>query len=241
MEDPPAMKSVPCLSPNRISRLHLPARLTLLAGVFGCLCPITLPAQTVTFTGKTPAVDFGEANVCKPGETNPSPCSLTITLSYKVTASGTLGATKVVTQGDANLDFTLASSSTCAGNVIQGNTCIVKVKFAPKFPGWRPGAVLLTDAGGSVVAKTFVNGYGTGAQIGFASTTMVPIPFTGLELGSSPPFCDNYSVDGAGNIYAVCNNPTDNPYPGATLVVELPADGSPQITLPFSGLVQGEG
>jgi len=235
------MKPLPWLSCTRVSVSYLRSSLALLATVLGCLCPATLPAQTVTFTGKTPAVDFGEANVCRPGDQNPSPCSLTMTLSYKVTASGTLGATRVVTQGDTNLDFTLASGSTCAGSVIQGNTCIVKVKFAPKFPGWRPGAVLLTDAAGSVLAKTFVNGYGTGPQIGFASTTTVPIPFTGLELGSSPAFCDNYTVDGAGNIFALCLNPTNNPFPGVTIVVEVPADGGPQVTLPFNGLLEGEG
>jgi hypothetical protein len=44
----------------------------LLAGVLGCLWPATLPAQTLTFTGATTSVNFGSANVCRPGENGPA-------------------------------------------------------------------------------------------------------------------------------------------------------------------------
>ncbi len=245
------MKSLPWLFRSRRFASSLAFGLVLLGGVVECLYPPILAAQTLTFTGATPSVDFGDVNLCKAGETKTSPCSRTMTLSYEVIASGTLGATKVVTQGNPNLDFTLDNSSTCRGNVIQGNTCSVKVTFVPKFSGWRPGAVQLTGASGTVLNTTFINGYGIGPQLGFASKTMEEVPFTGLTVCINSEndacqtyvdnFCAHYAVDAAGDLFAACESPFSDTTTGAFIVVELPADGGPQVTLPFSGLYVVEG
>lgn len=82
-----------------------------------CFFPIALPAQSVTFGGPGPSVNFGNVNLCAVGHTTPAPCSETLTLTYNVTAGGTLGTPKVLTLGAPNLDFTLASGPTCTGSV----------------------------------------------------------------------------------------------------------------------------
>ena len=64
---------------------------------------------------QTQSVNFGSVNICPAGQTTPAPCSETMTLTFTVTASGTLGTPKALTLGAPNLDFTLASGSTCTG------------------------------------------------------------------------------------------------------------------------------
>jgi len=120
-------------------------------------------AQGVTFTGSQ-AVNFGRVNVCPSGQTAPAPCSNTLTLTYKVTGSGTLGAPLALTTGAPNFDFTLAGGSTCTGSVTVGNTCTVNVAFAPLAPGVRKGAVEILDGSGNMLANTYI--YGNGAAVG---------------------------------------------------------------------------
>jgi hypothetical protein len=123
---------------------------------------LSLHAQTVVFTGTY--VNFGNVNLCAPGHTTPAPCSETLTLNYKVTAAGTLGAPRVLTMGRPNLDFALASNS-CTGRLAAGLTCNLQVTLTPRFPGLRSGAVQLTDAAGNLLATTFLRGIGVGPQV----------------------------------------------------------------------------
>jgi hypothetical protein len=85
------------------------------------------------------AINFGSVNVCPSGATTPAPCSKTLAVSFTVPASGTLGTPKVFTQGSPNLDFTLASGSTCVGTVTEGAICEVNVTFTPLAPGQGKG------------------------------------------------------------------------------------------------------
>ncbi len=194
----------------------------------GSLCPSSLSAQTLTFTGSNPYVSFGNVNVCRPGEDGPAPCSKTITLDYKVTKGGTLGTPKVVLLGAPNLDFTLANGTTCVGGVTTGETCAVNVTFTPKFPGNRPGAVLLAAADGSVVVTTALSGVGEGPMIGaytngLLTTTNVNVP--GFSYVAATP-----AVDGAGNVFLATDFYLDG---GVSAVYELPVGGGPQVQLPF--------
>jgi hypothetical protein len=152
-------------------------------------------AQTVTYAGSG-AVNFGSANVCLSGKTTPAPCSQTMTLSYTVTASGTLGTPQALTLGAPNLDYKLASGSTCSGSVIQGNSCTVKVTFAPIAPGARNGAVEIVDGSGKVLATTYLYGSGTGPRATFNPPTRRTIG------GSSLTFSD-VAVDGSGNLFII--------------------------------------
>jgi hypothetical protein len=105
------------------------------------------------------SVNFGGVNVCPAGDTSPS-CKETIPFSYNITAGGTLGTPKVLTNGQPNLDFTLASGNTCTGTVIAGNTCTVNITFAPLASGARNGSVEIVNASGTVLATTAISGIG---------------------------------------------------------------------------------
>jgi hypothetical protein len=148
-------------------------------------------AQAVTFDGSG-AVNFGSANVCLSGK--PTPCSKVLTLTYNVTASGTLGTPQVLTTGAPNLDFTLAGGSTCTGSVTQGDTCTVNVVFAPTTPGSRNGAVEIVDGSGNVLATTYVDGNGVGPLIGFSPSSQRII-----GSGSINPL--NLAVDAKGDVF----------------------------------------
>jgi large repetitive protein len=168
------------------------------------------------------AVNFGSANVCPSGKTSPAPCSQTLTLTYNVTSGGTVGTVNVLTQGATALDFTL-SSSTCAGELSAGSSCAVKVKFAPKAPGLRMGAVRLLYTSGetpTVLASTPIYGEGQGPAIAFD-------PSTQSKLGSELEYPFGVAVDAKGDVF-IADSENDR-------VVEIPAGGA-QITVPASGL-----
>jgi len=178
------------------------------------------------------AVNFGNVNVCPAGQTAPAPCNATLTLNYNVAATTTFGTTKVVTQGAPNLDFTLASGSTCTSIVTAGSACTVNVTFAPRAPGERMGAVQLVDSSGNLLATTMIHGIGQGPAIAFG-------PGTQTTVGSGLSYPYGAAVDAAGDVFiADYNN---------SRVVEVPAGGGPQITvgsgliLPTDGAVDGTG
>ncbi len=163
------------------------------------------------------AVNFGSVNIGS---------SATLTLNYNVTAGGTLGAVKVLTQGAPNLDFTLASGSTCTGSVTGGSSCTVNVTFAPKFAGARNGAVEIVDGSGNVLATTYIHGIGVGPQIAFGPGVQTTVPASGLS------FPAGVAVDGAGDVFIA---DTFN-----SRVVEVTPSGV-QTTVPVSGLSDPRG
>ena len=118
---------------------------------------------------QTHSVSFGSMNVCAPGQSTHAPCSETLTLNFNVTSSGTLDTPKVLTGGAPDLDFTLASGSTCSGSVTAGTTCTVNVTFAPLAAGLRNGSVEITDGSGNILTTTLLQGLGqTSATIDFS-------------------------------------------------------------------------
>jgi sugar lactone lactonase YvrE len=179
---------------NQVSRFCVGAILAIsIAIVIAAASTSTAFTQTVTYTGA--AVNFGAVNVCPSGKSTPAPCSKTVTLTYNVTASGNLGTPQALTTGVPNLDYKLASGSTCTGSVTQGNTCKVNVTFAPIAPGARNGAVEIVDTSGDVLATTYIYGTGTGPAVAFFT------PGASIQLGSgfSGPF--GVAVDASGNIF----------------------------------------
>ena len=65
---------------------------------------------------QTQSVNFGRVNIAS---------SASLTLNYSAGAGETLGTPNVLTQGAPNLDFTLASGSTCTGALTGGSSCTV--------------------------------------------------------------------------------------------------------------------
>jgi sugar lactone lactonase YvrE len=139
--------------------------------------------------------NFGSVNACAAGQTSPAPCSQTLTLKYNVNSANTLGTPKVLTAGLPNLDFTLASASTCMGSMTAGTSCIVNVTFAPLSIGLRKGAVEIVDSSGNVLATTLIYGTGVGPQVAFSPVPAGESPAT--AYGLSGPHA--VAIDSAGN------------------------------------------
>ena len=162
------------------------------------------------------AVNFGNVNICPGVQTTPAPCSQTLTLTYNINNSVTLGsAATVVTQGTPNLDFT-SSAATCTGSQSASSSCSVTVSFAPQAPGARMGAVQLTDNLGNVLVTTMLHGQGQGPAITFGPGTQTT-PATGLTNSQG------VAVDAAGDLF-IANS-------GSNQVVEIPTGGGSQLTL----------
>ena len=113
--------------------------------------------------GSTISANLGAVSVCS------SNCGATTTLTYAVTASGSLGHIKVLTQGSnsTSLDFSLAGGSNCPLSEMAGSTCTINVRFSPRYPGLRTGVLQITRADGTLAASTMLYGVGQGPQIAF--------------------------------------------------------------------------
>jgi hypothetical protein len=202
----------------------------LLMSISATLCCLSIPplsAQTLTFAGASP-VNFGNVNLCAAGKTTPAPCSATVALTYNVTESGTLGPIKVLTLASPNLDFTLAAGTTCAGAVVAGTKCVVEVNFAPRYPGARPGAVVITDESGKYLATTSILGSGVGPQIGFDPGTLLTLPYT--FAGYVTP-----ALDGANDIFvAGVKEDGKTAADGKIFLEKFPAVGGAPISIPVT-------
>jgi sugar lactone lactonase YvrE len=130
------------------------------------------------------AVNFGDVSIG---------AKSTLTLNYSVAATTTFGTPKVLTQGAANLDFTLGAGGTCTGTITGGSTCTLNVTFAPLAPGLREGAVQLFDNSGNLLATTLVHGIGQGPAIAFG---------LGVQTGvSGVNLSEGVAVDAAGDVF----------------------------------------
>ena len=140
------------------------------------------------------SVNFGAAGICTAQQTAPQSCGKLITLTFNVTASGTLGPTQTRTLGTTGLDFLVSGSGSCSGAATQGTQCSVDVVFAPRFAGLRKGAVEITDSMGKVIATTYVSGYGLGPQIAYGSGAQSVV-----GSGLNEPL--GLAADESGNLY----------------------------------------
>jgi Legume lectin domain len=173
--------------------------------------PSVSQAQTVTSSVSTP-LDLGSVKVC--AATAPLPiagCSASATVQFNVTAGGMIAPPQVLTLGAPDQDFQL-SSTNCAGNLATGFSCVVNVTFAPKFPGVRSGAVLLTDDTGNVLATRLLRGQGLGPQLNFTNGKV-------KTLATAGGYGEALTLDAAGNIFYF--DGTHNS------IDELPAGGGP--------------
>ena len=146
-------------------------------------------AHPITLTG----LNLGTVNV---GE-----ASKVGTVRFMFDTGGNLDSMQpfqVVTQGAPNLDFVSAAGATCNGTTSYsaGGTCQVNVRFNPKYPGPRYGAVLLYGSAGSVIATAYVYGTGTGPLVTFS-----PGPSSSVPDGS--PSLLGLAVDASGDVFLV--------------------------------------
>ena len=182
-----------------------------------CASAGTNPQCTVTMTATTNVSaafsqeSFGGVNVCVGGvATGCTGSSLSVT--FNIPASTTIGAVQVVTQGATGLDFTLGSGGTCTPAFAAPGLCTVNVNFTPLAPGLRMGAVELYNTSGSLIASTPVYGVGQGPEIAFGPAAQITAPGTGL----TQPY--GLAVDAAGDLFVG--------EPGANLVLKITPGGS---------------
>ena len=114
-------------------------------------------------------------------------------------ASTTIAAVKVVTQGATGLDFNLVTGGTCAANTVYstGDVCSVEYSFTPLHPWARFGGIEVVTASGAVLGSSYLSGIGTGPQATFSLSTLTA-PST-LGGGFDEP--TGLAVDASGNIY----------------------------------------
>jgi len=225
-------------------------------GVSESLAATASSGMPVTYTSSTPlictvsgnTVTFGAAGFCavtasQAGSSAYNPASATQEITVAATfafsgaqnfgsvnvgasqalqigitgSSGVLGKVKVVTDGLPNLDFTLGTNNCSAGV----KTCTASVVFTPKAPGLRKGALQITNATGIVVATAYLAGNGIGPQISFG-----PGVQTTVSTGFGAPY--GIAVDAAGDVFVV--DPVNNN------LLEMPAGGGAQLTVPLNGL-----
>ncbi|HUZ93959.1 MAG TPA: Ig-like domain repeat protein [Edaphobacter sp.] len=187
-----------------------------------------------------------------------------------IQTAGTLGTVKVLTQGTANLDFTLSSVGACATGA--GQTCNVSVSFSPRYPGLRFGAIVILDAGdGHIMASQNIVGTGQGSLSVFSPgqiTTLAgdgclsdgPCPTnsgTPATTGAALNLPLGEATDAAGNLYIsdTGNNRIEMVTPGPAGTVSTIAgntgiagsagDGGPalsaEISAPSAIFVDGAG
>lgn len=125
-------------------------------GVLALGAAVAMPAVQASVTQQATTVVPGTTSV---GATAPA-TAVTVVLQ----SSGVIAAVNATTQGAAHGDFAV-SSGTCGGSTgfNAGDTCTASVVFRPLAPGVRLGAVVLTDANGSVVGHALLAGMATGS------------------------------------------------------------------------------
>src|SRR5882757_1183286 len=161
------------------------------------------------------SVKFGAVNVCASGQTTPSPCTQTVSVTFNLLENVTLGAPQALTQGKANLDFAVSDGGTCASgsSFHKGDSCTLNLTFAPGVPGERFGAVQLMDSYGNVLVSTYAHGNGIGPAVGYLWGTQSVLNSGSMTFGEP----DGIPVDGLGNVYV-----SDNP----PRLVKVAPDGS---------------
>ena len=141
-------------------------------------------------TASSSSVTFGSVAVGVPtGNTQ--------TLSFTISGV-TLGGVAAVTQGAANLDYTITGGTCASGSVAN---CTVAVQFLPTAAGTRLGAVVLTDQSTPPITLIAVPliGIGTGPVVAFGPGTITTIAGPGTGAGLNLP--NGIGLDGAGNLY----------------------------------------
>jgi sugar lactone lactonase YvrE len=99
------------------------------------------------------------------GTTNVGQSSQPVTVVITMTGRGVVSSLKAVTQGIADIDYSLAGGGTCSigSSYTAGQQCTANIVFAPKYPGIRSGAVVIQASDGSLLGSTLLVGLAKGS------------------------------------------------------------------------------
>ena len=121
---------------------------------------------------------------------------VTQTLPFTVSGATTIGSVAALTMGAANLDFTVASGTTCT-NGTTGTTCNVNVQFLPTAAGLRRGALVLYDTSSNPLLTVPLDGFADAPLAALAPDTASVI---GTGSGASLSYPVQVALDGTGKI-----------------------------------------
>jgi len=107
------------------------------------------------------------------GQTTPSPCTQTVSVTFNLLENVTLGAPQALTQGKANLDFAVSDGGTCAAEVASiRDSCTLKSYLCSGVPGERFGEYSLWTRTQCMVS-TYAHGNGIGLRRLFMGTQSI--------------------------------------------------------------------
>jgi hypothetical protein len=187
--------------PTPVSCFARAVRLALLRGGRAWLIAAfaSLPAGSLLAQSSFPATEVGSSSSAQ-------------LVTVQVSVAGQAAQVEALTQGTAGLDYGENAGGTCApgSSYAVGDSCTVAVTFTPKYPGRRPGAVVLLNGAGVPMGTTMLSGFGNGALGVFVPGTATTVagdgefvtpkdngPATSADLDL--PFA--VAVDGAGDLY----------------------------------------
>jgi hypothetical protein len=133
----------------------------------GPICALAPILYLLVFLPLLAATAPAKAQVLLPGAqkefaaTDVGASSAALGFHYSFSRPATIGDVRVPTQGEPNLDFRLASGSSCSTKTYSaGQNCTVNVMFTPRYPGARFGAVVLLDGNKRTLVTTYIHGIG---------------------------------------------------------------------------------
>lgn len=154
-------------------------------------------------TFQTPSVGFGRIQLGS---------SASMNLPFTVGAASTLTSVAIYTGGVQNLDFVIASGSTCVASTTNTD-CVVQVTFSPTAAGLRAGALVVVADSGSLTVPLY--GTADAPMAAMSPGVASVVSNSGTPISISGAF--NTALDGAGNIYVTS-------YTGST-ITKIPAGG----------------
>jgi len=158
----------------------------------------------------TPTGNFGQVQAGAGAPSSTLPTSGNLELLFGFTATTTVNAPSVYTQGATGLDFTDLGSGTCTADGtshqwLAGSYCTVATLFKPLYPGARLGSVQLSSGSTQLVAVP-VYGDGVAPMINFGIVTSpghyAPSSSTQFSFQAGA----NVAVDPNHNIYVTAGN-----------------------------------
>jgi large repetitive protein len=137
--------------------------------------------------------------------------AVTIAVKVQAASAGTVSQVKVLTTGNAGLDYMAGTSDTCSGlTLAPGQSCTEDVVFTPARPGQRLGAVVLLDSAMRSLGSTYLKGVGLGGLAVFSPGNLMTVAGNGSwnqvndgqgALQASLNLPSGVALDAAGNLY----------------------------------------
>lgn len=162
------------------------------------------------------------------------------TVTVPIQLDGTIAEVRVLSSGIAGTDFVAVTTDTCSvgHGYPAGQSCALTVRFQPKAPGERRGAVVLLDDQKHVLGMRSLYGIGLGPLSIFIPATMNTVAgdgtwvYRGDDVAATETSLflpGGVAVDGAGNIFIAdsSNNRIRRVDASTRFITTVAGNGSP--------------